>query len=110
MNIHERLRTNHENLLDQYHANAGIVLGLQTTLLRDILPSVKDELDLSPDATEWAKRWLYDTCTYYPDLAGTRANHTLSDALPNSKSKQYDGLWKKCLTCSQRNNFTGSFA
>lgn len=76
MNIKERLRINHENLLNQYHPNVEAVLDLQATLLRDILPSVQDEHDLSPDATEWAKKWLYDTCTYYPDLSGSRAYHT----------------------------------
>lgn len=101
---------NHERLLDQYHANVETVLDLQTTLLRDILPSIKDELDLNPDATEWAKKWLYDTCTFHPDLAGSRANHTLSDSLPNPKSKAREHLWrKKYLTCYQRNNFTRSF-
>jgi hypothetical protein len=110
MNIKERLRINHENLLNQYHPNVEAVLDLQATLLRDILPSVQDEHDLSPDATEWAKKWLYDTCTYYPDLAGSRAYHTLSDSLPNSKGKPCERLWrKKCLRCSQRNNFTRSF-
>ncbi len=109
MNIQERLHINHESLLDQYHANVETVLDLQATLLRDILPSIKDELDLSPDATEWAKTWLYDTCTFYPGLAGSRANHTLSESLPNPKSKACE-LWKKkYLTCSQRNNFTRSF-
>jgi hypothetical protein len=93
MNIKERLFTNHENLQNQYRANVETVLDLQATLLRDILLTVEDELDLGPDATEWAKKWLYDTCTYYPDLAGSRAYHTLSDPLPNSKGKPYERLW-----------------
>ena len=74
MIIREHLQIYNDSLLEQYYANVEIVLALQATLLRDILPSVEDELDLGPDATEWAKEWLYDTCTYYPDLAGRRAN------------------------------------
>jgi hypothetical protein len=64
MTIQEVLRVNHEALLEQYHTNAEVVSSLQAVLLRDILPSLRDELELGPDTTEWAKEWLCDTCTY----------------------------------------------
>lgn len=57
------LQANCERLLTQYHSNIQAVLALQTTLIRDILPSVTDELELSPEAMEWAKEWLEDTST-----------------------------------------------
>jgi retinaldehyde-binding protein 1 len=55
------LQANYERLLEQYTCNLESVLTLQATLIRDILPSVKDELELSPEAVEWAKEWLEDT-------------------------------------------------
>lgn len=60
----ELLQANCERLLAQYNSNIQSVLALQTTLIRDILPSVTDELGLSPEATEWAKEWLEDTGAY----------------------------------------------
>lgn len=59
----EVLHANYEKLLSQYNSNVGAVLSLQATLICDILPSVTDELELGPEATEWAKEWLEDTCT-----------------------------------------------
>jgi len=64
MNIQSLLQANHERLLEQYTHNLEAVLTLQATLIRDILPSVEDELQLSPEATEWAKEWLQDTCAF----------------------------------------------
>jgi hypothetical protein len=61
MDIHNRLQDNCNKLLESYHANLQDVERLQETLINDILPSVQDELQLSPDATEWAKQWLLDT-------------------------------------------------
>ncbi|KAK2464172.1 hypothetical protein APHAL10511_003629 [Amanita phalloides] len=79
MSIQDRLQINHENLLKQYHANIETVSSLQATLLRDILPFVSDELRLGPEATEWAKFWLYDTSTLFRILK--RHNFTRSFAL-----------------------------
>lgn len=64
MIIQDLLQANYEKLLEQYNRNLEGVLSLQVTLIRDILPSIKDELELSPEATEWAKEWLEDTCTF----------------------------------------------
>lgn len=61
MDIHSRLQENCNKLLESYYANIQDVERLQETLINDILPSVRDELQLSPDATEWAKQWLLDT-------------------------------------------------
>lgn len=63
MTIQDLLQVNYEKLLEQYTCNLEGVLTLQATLIRDILPSIQDELELSPEATEWAKEWLEDTCT-----------------------------------------------
>ncbi|KAF7783025.1 hypothetical protein Agabi119p4_2401 [Agaricus bisporus var. burnettii] len=61
MDIRNTLQANSERLLLAYYENSDHVLDLQTTLIRDILPSVVDELELGPDATEWAAEWLQDT-------------------------------------------------
>lgn len=63
METRKRLQRNRDTLLEQYHANLEDVYSLQDTLIQDILPSVTDELELGPDAQEWAKEWLSDTCT-----------------------------------------------
>jgi len=63
MEASRRLQTNRDALLEQYHANLDDVYTLQDTLIQTILPSVIDELELGPDAQEWAKEWLADTCT-----------------------------------------------
>ena len=83
MTIREHLRLNHETLLEQYHVNAENVSSLQATLLRDLLPSLEDELELDPETTDWTKDWLYDTCTYYPFVHG-KCTNGFSHALPNS--------------------------
>jgi hypothetical protein len=62
MNTQDILRANYEKLLEQHRSNVEGIFTLQATLIRDILPSVTDELDLSPEATEWAAKWLGDTC------------------------------------------------
>jgi len=63
METRKRLQTNRDALLEQYHSNLEDIYTLQDTLIRDILPSVTDELGLSPEVQEWAKEWLSDTCT-----------------------------------------------
>jgi retinaldehyde-binding protein 1 len=64
MTIQDLLQKNYEKLLEQYTCNLEGVLTLQATLIRDILPSIQDELELGPEATEWAKEWLEDTCAF----------------------------------------------
>lgn len=59
----KRLQTNRDALLEQYHSNLDDIYDLQETLIRDILPSVTDELELGPESQEWVKEWLSDTCT-----------------------------------------------
>lgn len=49
--------------MEQYHANLEDVYSLQDTLIRDILPTVADELELSPESQDWGKEWLSDTRT-----------------------------------------------
>lgn len=61
MEICDQLRANCDKLLEAYHTNLEDVRKLQDTLIRDILPSVTDELNLSPEATAWAEAWLSDT-------------------------------------------------
>ncbi|TFK44283.1 CRAL-TRIO domain-containing protein [Crucibulum laeve] len=65
MDIQNRLQANHDKLLETYHANIEDILNLQDTLIHDILPSVNDELQLGPDAAEWAKQWLCDTSSIF---------------------------------------------
>ncbi|KAF8629135.1 hypothetical protein AX17_005721 [Amanita inopinata Kibby_2008] len=103
MDIQERLRVNFEALLEQYHTNVEAVLALQATLLRDILPSVKDELELGPNATEWAENWLYDTSTLFRILK--RNNFTRSFAMEAVRKTliwRLNNLWPS-VPCSSRN-------
>ncbi|KAH9485075.1 hypothetical protein JR316_0001981 [Psilocybe cubensis] len=65
MEILKRLQKNRDALLEQYHTNLEDIYSLQDTLIRDILPSVTDELELSVESQEWAKEWLSDTCTLH---------------------------------------------
>ncbi|KAF9452764.1 hypothetical protein P691DRAFT_696412 [Macrolepiota fuliginosa MF-IS2] len=65
MDIQELLKSNSKQLLKEYNENMDHVLDLQTTLIRDILPSVVDEFELGPDATEWAEEWLNDTASIF---------------------------------------------
>ncbi|KJA20016.1 hypothetical protein HYPSUDRAFT_142747 [Hypholoma sublateritium FD-334 SS-4] len=57
----QRLQRNSDAILEQYHANLEDVYRLQDTLIRDILPTVADELELSPESQDWGKEWLSDT-------------------------------------------------
>lgn len=65
MDIQDLLRLNYERLLAAYRENVDLVHVLQTTLIGDILPSIVDEFELSPEATNWAKSWLNDTGTLH---------------------------------------------
>ena len=62
MEIQSLLEANCVRLLGQYHTHLQDVRTLQETLICDILPSVVDEFELEPEAIEWAKEWLSDTC------------------------------------------------
>jgi retinaldehyde-binding protein 1 len=57
----QRLQTNRDALLEQYRSNLDDVCNLQDTLIREILPSITDELQLGPEIQDWAKEWLSDT-------------------------------------------------
>ncbi|KAF8198055.1 CRAL-TRIO domain-containing protein [Pholiota molesta] len=61
----QRLQKNQDALLEQYHANLEDTYSLQDTLIQDILPTVADELELSPESQEWAKEWLSDTSSIF---------------------------------------------
>lgn len=55
------LQANTERLLREYEANIKNVEELQATLIEEILPSLEDELELTPEAVAWAREWLEDT-------------------------------------------------
>ncbi|KII92678.1 hypothetical protein PLICRDRAFT_37455 [Plicaturopsis crispa FD-325 SS-3] len=61
MDIRSLLQANCELLLEQYEANLETLLGLQATLIDDILPTVEVELELDARVVDWAKEWLEDT-------------------------------------------------
>ncbi len=75
MEIHALLQANCEKLLEQYRINLRSVRTLQATLIDDILPSIRDELDLSQEATSWARVWLEDTCMLSVKLANGLLTH-----------------------------------
>lgn len=64
MDIYSLLQANCDRLLEQYQTNVRDVRMLQETMLKDILPSVVDELSLGKEEVDWAKSWLKDTCTH----------------------------------------------
>lgn len=94
MEIHERLRKNREFLLLQYNSNLEDVLDLQDTLVRDILPSMTDELELCPEAVKWTTDWLSDTCVCLLFLAEVylSADSLLSIYLPYLQGEPYSLL------------------
>ncbi|KAH7924238.1 CRAL/TRIO domain-containing protein [Leucogyrophana mollusca] len=63
--IRSLLKVNHDNLIDQYHANAGNISALQKTLLDQVLPHLRDELHLRGEDVRWAYEWLQDTATIF---------------------------------------------
>ncbi|KAF5380370.1 hypothetical protein D9615_004739 [Tricholomella constricta] len=94
MSTTDLLQANCERLLAQYNSNIQAVLALQSTLIRDILPSVSDELELSPEATEWAKEWLEDTHTLF--RISKRNNFTRSFAMESIRKNlvwRLSNLW-----------------
>lgn len=63
MSTKEVLREKHDQLAEQYEANASTVRSLRRTLQEDILPALVDELVLDDAGEERAKVWLNDTRT-----------------------------------------------
>jgi retinaldehyde-binding protein 1 len=61
MNIRQLLQANNDNLLRLYEENLDITVALQATLIQDVLPHVRDELQLDAEAARWANEWLEDT-------------------------------------------------
>jgi len=61
MDIHSLLRTNCENLIEQYNSNLDVVHALQATFTDEILPDLQQELQLDDESTQWARDWLQDT-------------------------------------------------
>ncbi|TFK66503.1 CRAL/TRIO domain-containing protein [Pluteus cervinus] len=91
--IRELLEANCLRLLEQYQQHIDEVRVLQDTLVRDILPSVVDELQLSPEAAEWARESLLDTSFLF--RIARRNNFTRSLAM---ESVRRTLLWRmSCL-------------
>ncbi|KAJ2926744.1 hypothetical protein H1R20_g10343, partial [Candolleomyces eurysporus] len=96
MEIYEQLRANCDKLLEAYHTNLEDVQKLQETLIRDILPSVTDELNLTPDATEWAKEWLSDTGSIFRIARKNQFTKSFTlEAIRKNLVWRLDNLWQK---------------
>ncbi|KNZ82196.1 hypothetical protein J132_06268 [Termitomyces sp. J132] len=96
MSATDLLQANCERLLAQYNSNIQAIAALQTILIRDILPSVADELELSPEATEWAKEWLEDRQTRHLYHSAQRNNFTISFAMESVRKNlvwRLKNLW-----------------
>jgi retinaldehyde-binding protein 1 len=65
MDIRFLLQANNDNLLRLYKENLDLTLALQATLIQDVLPQVRDELQLDVGTVDWANEWLEDTCGLY---------------------------------------------
>lgn len=63
MSIHSTLQSHIEALHTLYERNFQVVRGLQRTLSDEILPGLKDELQLDPEKVAAARQWLGDTRT-----------------------------------------------
>ncbi|KAE9389884.1 CRAL/TRIO domain-containing protein [Gymnopus androsaceus JB14] len=92
MDTHLLLQQNCDRLLAQYEANMKAVIGLQSTLIEDVLPSVADELALDSEQINWAKRWLEDTQTIFQLLR--RDNFTRSFAIQSIRKNLHWRLKK----------------
>ncbi|PPR01708.1 hypothetical protein CVT24_001583 [Panaeolus cyanescens] len=88
METRRRLEENRNKLQEQYSANIEDVRRIQEILIHDILPSVKDEFELTSEAYDWATSWLSDTCTVKLNIS-------------------IHNLWTNAII--QRNKFTRSF-
>jgi hypothetical protein len=65
MDIRFLLQANNDNLLRLYKEHLDLTLALQATLIEDVLPHVRDELQLDVGTVDWANEWLEDTCRSY---------------------------------------------
>lgn len=61
MDIRSLLEANNSKLLQVYKENYSAIIGLQRTLLDEVLPHLEDELQLDSNAAQWAKERLEDT-------------------------------------------------
>jgi hypothetical protein len=61
MSIRTLLEANCQNLVEEYHSRISFVLSLQEILIEDILPSIRDELQLDESRVLWSREWLEDT-------------------------------------------------
>ncbi|KIM75966.1 hypothetical protein PILCRDRAFT_826814 [Piloderma croceum F 1598] len=68
MDIRSLLQANNDKLLRLYKENLDITLALQATLIEDVLPHVRDELQLDADIVDWANEWLEDTASIFQFL------------------------------------------
>ncbi|TFK25188.1 CRAL/TRIO domain-containing protein [Coprinopsis marcescibilis] len=94
MEIHDHLRANCEKLLESYHANLQDVEKLQQTLIDDILPSVTDELHLTPDAAEWAKEWILDTASMFRIARRNRFTKSFTlEAVRKNLIWRFQNIW-----------------
>ncbi|KAF6763121.1 hypothetical protein DFP72DRAFT_524255 [Ephemerocybe angulata] len=94
MEIYDQLRANCDKLLEAYHTNLEDVQKLQETLIRDILPSVTDELNLAPDATEWAEEWLSDTASIFRIARKNKFTKSFTlEAIRKNLVWRLDNLW-----------------
>ncbi|KAF8915608.1 CRAL-TRIO domain-containing protein [Mucidula mucida] len=59
MDIYSLLQANCDRLLEQYQTNVRDVRMLQETMLKDILPSVVDELSLGKEEVDWANPSIF---------------------------------------------------
>ncbi|PPQ84585.1 hypothetical protein CVT25_015788 [Psilocybe cyanescens] len=94
METFKRLERNRDALLEQYHSNLEDIYNLQDTLIRDILPSVTDELELSPESQEWAKEWLSDTSSIFRISRRNKFTRSFSlEAIQKTLLWRLDNLW-----------------
>ncbi|KAF8902909.1 CRAL-TRIO domain-containing protein [Gymnopilus junonius] len=94
METRKRLQKNRDALLEQYHTNLDDVYNLQDTLIRDVLPSVTDELELGPEAQEWAKEWLSDTSSIFRISRRHKFTRSFSlEAIQRTLLWRLDNLW-----------------
>jgi hypothetical protein len=61
MDIRSLLQANNDKLLKLYEENLDVTVALQATLIQEVLPHVRDELQLDANAMSWANEWLEDT-------------------------------------------------
>ncbi|KDR75091.1 hypothetical protein GALMADRAFT_122666 [Galerina marginata CBS 339.88] len=94
METRKRLQKNRDALLEQYHSNLEDVYSLQDTLIRDILPSVTDELELGPEAQEWAREWLSDTSSIFRISRRNKFTRSFSlEAIQKNLLWRFENLW-----------------